>query len=80
MVKLGRGRLLNTASVAGFEPGPMLAVYHASKAFVLSWSEALAIELEETAVSVTALCPGPTTLTFSQKLECWGRARSKGKT
>src|SRR5205814_5436348 len=42
MIRRGRGRILNVASVAGFEPGPGLAVYHASKAFVLSWSEALA--------------------------------------
>jgi short-subunit dehydrogenase len=46
MLKRERGRLLNTASIAGFEPGPLLAVYHATEAFVLSWSEALAAELE----------------------------------
>src|SRR5205814_1214047 len=54
------GRILNVASIAGFEPGPLLAVYHASKAFVLSWSEALAEELQDTGVTLTALCPGPT--------------------
>jgi len=67
MVERGRGRILNTASIAGFEPGPLLAVYHASKAFVLSWSEALAIELEDTAISVTALCPGATDTDFFPK-------------
>lgn len=67
MVQRGRGRILNTASVAGFEPGPLLNVYHASKAFVLSWSEALAVELEETGVTVTALCPGPTDTDFFPK-------------
>ena len=57
MLGRGRGRLLTTASIAGFEPGPLLAVYHATKAFVVSWSEALATELEDTSISVTALCP-----------------------
>ena len=74
----GRGRLLNTASIAGFEPGPMLAVYHASKAFVLSWSEALAIELEDTAVSVTALCPGPTDTDFFPKAGMIGTRAFQG--
>jgi uncharacterized protein len=69
MVARGRGRLLNTASVAGFEPGPMLAVYHASKAFVLSWSEALSVELADTGVKVTALCPGPTDTDFFPKAD-----------
>lgn len=67
MMSRGHGRILNTASVAGFEPGPWLSVYHASKAFVLSWSEALAIELKETGVKVTALCPGPTDTDFFPK-------------
>ncbi|MDB6151629.1 MAG: hypothetical protein JWL90_82 [Chthoniobacteraceae bacterium] len=67
MLRRGRGRILNTASVAGFEPGPLLAVYHASKAFVLSWSEALAVELEGTGLTVTALCPGPTDTDFFPK-------------
>ncbi len=69
MVQRGRGRLLTTASVAGFEPGPLLAVYHATKAFVLSWSEALATELDETAITVTALCPGPTDTDFFEKAD-----------
>lgn len=64
MVSRNRGRLLTTASIAGFEPGPLLAVYHASKAFVLSFSEALATELEDTEITVTALCPGPTDTDF----------------
>jgi short-subunit dehydrogenase len=67
MLQRGRGRILNTASVAGFEPGPLLNTYHSSKAFVLSWSEALAIELEDTPISVTALCPGATDTDFFQK-------------
>jgi short-subunit dehydrogenase len=67
MVNRGRGRLLTTASIAGFEPGPTMAVYHASKAFVLSWSEAIATELAGTGVTVTALCPGPTDTDFFPK-------------
>lgn len=64
-----RGRILNTASIAGFEPGPMLAVYHATKAFVLSWSEALATELEDTGVTLTVLCPGPVDTDFFNKAD-----------
>ena len=69
LVEKGHGKILNTASVAGFEPGPMLAVYHATKAFVLSWSEALSVELEDTGVTVTALCPGPTDTDFFLKAD-----------
>jgi short-subunit dehydrogenase len=69
MVERGHGRILNTASVAGFEAGPMLAVYHATKAFVLSFSEALARELKDTGVSLTALCPGPVDTDFFPKAE-----------
>ncbi|HMJ06504.1 MAG TPA: SDR family oxidoreductase [Chthoniobacterales bacterium] len=69
MLARKRGRILNTASVAGFEPGPMLAVYHATKAFVLSLSESLATELEETGVTLTALCPGPTDTDFFPKAD-----------
>lgn len=69
MVKRGHGRILNTASIAGFEPGPLLAVYHATKAFVLSFSEAIATELEDTTVTVTALCPGPVDTDFFPKAD-----------
>ena len=72
MIARGSGRILNTASVAGFEPGPMLNVYHSSKAFVLSYSEGLAVELEESGVSVTALCPGPTDTDFFTKADMVG--------
>jgi short-subunit dehydrogenase len=64
-----RGRILNTASIAGFEPGPLLAVYHATKAFMLSWSEALATELKDTGVTLTVLCPGPVDTDFFTKAD-----------
>jgi hypothetical protein len=64
MVARRRGRILHVASTAAFQPGPRAAVYHATKAYVLSFSEALAQELQGTGVTVTALCPaeeGPMT-------------------
>ncbi len=64
MVARGCGRILNVASTAAFYPGPMMATYYASKAFVLSFSEALSEELRGTGVTVTALCPGPTQTDF----------------
>ena len=67
MVERQAGRILNLASTAAFEPGPLMAVYYASKAYVLSFSEALANELRGTGVTVTALCPGPTRTGFQQR-------------
>jgi short-subunit dehydrogenase len=64
MVARGRGRVMNVASTAGFQPGPLMAVYYATKAYVLSFSEALAVELEDTGVVVVAFCPGPTASGF----------------
>ena len=55
-----RGRILNVASTAAFQPGPLMAVYYASKAYVLSFSEAINNELKDDGITVTALCPGPT--------------------
>ncbi|MBE2252967.1 MAG: SDR family oxidoreductase [Myxococcus sp.] len=62
----GRGRVLNIASTAAFQPGPFMATYFATKAFVLSFSEALGHELEGTGVTVTASCPGATMTEFSK--------------
>lgn len=62
-----RGKILNLASTAAFQPGPYMAVYYASKSFVLSFSEALAEELAGSGVQVTALCPGPTASGFQDK-------------
>jgi short-subunit dehydrogenase len=62
-----RGGILNVASIASFLPGPYLAVYHATKAYVLSFSEALRIELAPRGVRVTALCPGPVETDFQSR-------------
>lgn len=59
LIARGRGGILNVASTAGFQPGPGMAVYYASKAYVLSLSEALHHELKPHGLTVTALCPGP---------------------
>ncbi len=66
MIQKGRGSVLNVASVAAFQPGPLMAIYYASKAFVLSFTEALANETRGTGVTVTALCPGPTHTGFRE--------------
>jgi uncharacterized protein len=64
MLNRGSGKIMNVASTAGFQPGPLMAVYYASKAYVLSFSEALANELGDSGVTVTTLCPGPTATLF----------------
>jgi hypothetical protein len=74
-----RGKILNTASTAAFQPGPYMAVYCATKSFVLSFSEAIASELEDTGVTVTALCPGPTASGFQDKANLGNSALVKGK-
>jgi short-subunit dehydrogenase len=60
------GGILNVASTAGFQPGPGMAVYFATKAFVLSFTEALHQELKGTGIKVSALCPGPVATEFAQ--------------
>ncbi len=67
MVRRGEGKILNVASTAAFQPGPLMAVYYASKAYVLSFTEAIAEELRGTGVTVTALCPGPTRTAFGSR-------------
>lgn len=62
-----RGRILNVASTAAFQPGPLMAVYYASKSYVLSLSVALHNEVQEYGVSVTALCPGATVTEFAER-------------
>ena len=62
-----RGGILNVASIAGFMPGPGMAVYHATKAYILSFSEALHGELEPKGVRVTVLCPGPVGTEFQRR-------------
>jgi uncharacterized protein len=67
MVTHKNGKILNVASTAAFQPGPLMAVYYATKAYVLSFSEALANEFEGTGVTVTVLCPGPTESGFQER-------------
>lgn len=74
-----RGQLLNVASTAAFQPGPYMAVYFATKAFVLSFTEAIAAELEGTGVQVMALCPGPTASGFQDKAAMQASALVQGK-
>jgi short-subunit dehydrogenase len=67
MIAARRGRILNVASMAAYLPGPLMATYYASKAFVLSFSEALAEETRHTGVTVTTLCPGPVPTGFQKR-------------
>jgi len=67
MVARKRGRIVNIASIAAYQPGPFMAVYYATKAFVVSFSEAIANELHGSGVTVTAICPGPTTTGFGKR-------------
>ena len=64
MVVRGSGKILNMSSLAAFQPGPLMSLYYASKAYILSFSEAIANELKGTGVTVTVLCPGQTDTSF----------------
>ncbi|OGJ64021.1 short-chain dehydrogenase [Candidatus Peribacteria bacterium RIFCSPHIGHO2_02_FULL_53_20] len=66
MVQRKSGAILNVASTASFQPGPLMAVYYASKAYVMNFSLALSVELKGTGVTVTCLCPGPTKTGFEK--------------
>ena len=65
MLERGSGKIMNVASTAGFQPGPLMAVYYATKAYVISFSEALANELAGKGLTVTCLCPGATETSFA---------------
>jgi short-subunit dehydrogenase len=67
MLERKQGRILNVASTAAFQPGPFMAVYYATKSYVLSFTEALANELRGTGIQVTALCPGRQNTKFTQR-------------
>ena len=67
MLERRSGRIMNVASTAGFQPGPLMAVYYATKAYVISFSEALANELGGKGVTVTCLCPGATDTGFASR-------------
>jgi len=66
MITRGSGRIMNVSSTAAFQPGPLMSVYYATKAFVESFSEALAEECRGTGVTITSLCPGPTLSGFQE--------------
>ncbi len=66
MVERGFGRILNMSSLAAFQPGPLMSLYYASKAYILFFSEAIANELKDTGVTVTVLCPGQTDTSFQE--------------
>lgn len=67
MIARRSGRIMNVASTAAFQPGPLMAIYYASKSFVLSFTEAISQELKRTGVTATALCPGPTQTEFGAR-------------
>jgi hypothetical protein len=67
MLKKKSGKILNLGSTASFQPGPLMAIYYASKSYVLFFSEALSEELRNTGITVTALCPGPTETGFQKR-------------
>jgi short-subunit dehydrogenase len=69
MLERKQGRIMNVASTAGFQPGPLMAVYYATKAYVISFSEAIANELQGSGVTVTCLCPGATDTEFARRAD-----------
>lgn len=66
MMDRGSGKILNMASLAAFQPGPLMSLYYATKAYILSYSEAIANELKCTGITVTCLCPGQTKTCFQE--------------
>jgi short-subunit dehydrogenase len=73
MIERKSGRILNVASTAAFQPGPLMAVYFATKAYVLHFSEALGNELDGSGVTVTCLCPGATITEFHKRAKATGQ-------
>jgi short-subunit dehydrogenase len=80
MLQRNRGGVLNVASTAAFQPGPLMAVYYATKAYAASFTEALADEVRDSALKVTCLCPGPTETEFAQTAEMTDAGLFKGRT
>ncbi len=78
MLQRGSGSIMNVASTAAFQPGPLMAIYYATKSFVLHFSEAIAEELRGTGITVTALCPGPTQTEFEARAKASGTRLFKG--
>lgn len=79
MIKQKSGKIINLASVASFLPGPYMAVYYATKHYVLTFSESLAEELSNSGVTVTALCPGPTQSKFQSAASMESSKLVKGR-
>jgi short-subunit dehydrogenase len=79
MIAAKSGRIMNVASTAAFQPGPLMAIYYATKSFLLLLSEAIGNELEGTGVTVTALCPGPTTTAFQERAKMENSGLVKGR-
>ncbi len=79
MIERSEGRVLNVASTAAFLPGPYMAVYYATKSYVLSFSQALSDELKGSGVTATALCPPPTKTHFAKEADLEGTRLFSGK-
>lgn len=77
IIELGKGGVLNVASTAAFAPGPKMSVYYATKAYVLSLTEALGEELKGTNIKITALCPGPVKTNFQSRAEVLKSEKAK---
>jgi short-subunit dehydrogenase len=79
MVARGSGKILNMSSLAAFQPGPLMSLYYASKAYILSFSEAIANELKGTGVTVTCLCPGQTKTCFQEVVSNGAKSKAENK-
>ena len=68
MIKKNNGKILNIASVAAFQPGPMMSLYYATKAFILHFTEAISNEVKDKNISISVLCPGQTKTNFQESV------------